>query len=65
MFPWQKKTKTYEEKLTEEDIKKNLQSLEKGDIPAIILAALITFLPPILFCLGILYGVLYLLFLRH
>lgn len=64
MFPWSKKTKPYEAQLSEEEIQKNLASLEKDDWLAILIAAFITFVPPILLCLGILYAVVYFLFLR-
>jgi len=38
--------------------------LEKGDIPAMIIAALITFLPVVVLILAAFYGVAWLLFVR-
>lgn len=38
--------------------------LEKGDIPAMIIAALITFVPVALIIMAVVYGFLWLVFLR-
>jgi hypothetical protein len=40
------------------------EKLEKGDLPAMLLAALIVFLPALLLLLGLFCGVLWLCFLR-
>lgn len=42
---------------------KAMDNLEKGDVPAMIIAALITFLPVALIIMFIFYGLLYLLVL--
>lgn len=52
--------------LSEEEIEAKFKGVEfeKNDTTAMIIAALITFLPPFLLMMGIIYGVIWLLFLR-
>lgn len=51
---------------TAEQSRKRLagEELEKKDLPALIIAALITFLPATAITIGILVGLIYLLFMR-
>lgn len=60
-----RKAKELKQRLNEvdEDKLKDVE-LEKGDIPAMIIAAMITFIPPILIVCAILYFVVSLIFLR-
>jgi len=56
-------------KKTKEELDKHYDSieeveLEKGDFPAMVIAALITFMPILLLALAVIYGVLWLLFVR-
>lgn len=44
--------------------KLNKMDLEKGDIRAMVIAALITLVPPILIGCALIYGVLWFIFLR-
>lgn len=50
-------------KNVDEEVEENLD-LEKDDMKAIFLAAVITFVPPLLLFLGALYLIIYLIFLR-
>lgn len=59
MFPFLKN-----KKLKEETKDLQLEDLEKGDFLAMFLAAVLTFLPPILLILSVFYGLLYWFFLR-
>lgn len=59
MFPFLKN-----KKLKEETKDLQLEDLEKGDFLAMFLAAILTFLPPILLILSVFYGLLYWFFLR-
>lgn len=48
---------------TPEELEKHyeaMDNLEKGDVPAMIIAALITFLPVALLIIGVFYGILFL-----
>jgi len=56
-------------KKTKEELDKHFDSieeveLEKGDFPAMVIAAIITFLPVLLIALAVIYGLLWLLFVR-
>lgn len=50
----------------EQELKEKFSDVEfeKGDAFAMFIAAIITFIPPFLICLLVIYGVLWLLFLR-
>lgn len=60
-----RKAKELKKRLNEvdEDKLKDVE-LEKGDIPAMIIAAMLTFIPPILVVCAIIYFVVALIFLR-
>ena len=60
-----RKAKELKKRLNEvdEDKLKDVE-LEKGDIPAMIIAAMLTFIPPILIVCAIIYLVVALIFLR-
>ena len=62
MWQWIRKRNKYQAKLSDQEIQKNLSEMEKGDALAMFIAALITFLPPIIIILVIIYGSIYLLF---
>ena len=51
---------------TKEELDAHFKSieLEKGDLPAMIIAALITFLPVVIIAMAVFYGLLWLLFIR-
>jgi len=53
-------------KKTKEELDKHYDSieLEKGDFPAMVIAALITFLPVVLIAMTVIFGLLWLLFGR-
>ena len=60
-----RKSKELKKRLKEVDENKLKDvELEKGDVPAMIIAAMITFIPPILIVCAILYFVVALIFLR-
>jgi len=54
------------QKKTREELDEHYEKieLEKGDYPAMVIAAFITFLPILLIAMAVFYGVLWLLFLR-
>ena len=60
-----RKAKELKKRLNEvdEDKLKDVE-LEKGDVPAMIIAAMLTFIPPILVVCAIIYLVVALIFLR-
>jgi len=53
-------------KKTKEELDEHYDNieLEKGDFPAMVIAALITFLPVLLIILAVFYGLLWLFFIR-
>ena len=60
-----RKAKELKKRLNEVDENKLKDvELEKGDLPAMIIAAMLTFIPPILIVCAIIYFVVALIFLR-
>lgn len=60
-----RKAKELKKRLNEVDEEKlKGVELEKGDVPAMIIAAMLTFIPPILVVCAIIYFVVALIFLR-
>ena len=56
----------FKNKKTQEELDEHYNNieLEKGDFPAMVIAALITFLPVLLAALFVVYGLVWFLFLR-
>jgi len=56
----------FKNKKTQEELDEHYNNLEleKGDYPAMVIAALLTFLPVLLIAMGIIYGIAWLFFLR-
>ena len=56
----------FRNKKTQEELDEHYNNLEleKGDYPAMVIAALLTFLPVLLIAMGIIYGIAWLFFLR-
>ena len=53
-------------KKTEEELDEHYDKieLEKGDFPAMVIAALITFLPVLIIAMAVVFGVIWLFFIR-
>lgn len=61
-----KNRKRKQKLLTEEEIKEKFKDvdLEKADVPAMFLAALLVFLPAVLLLLFAVYGIMWLIFIK-
>ncbi|MCL2030608.1 MAG: hypothetical protein FWG93_03600 [Oscillospiraceae bacterium] len=66
MNPFNRLRRVFERKKTQEELDEHYQNveLEKGDFLAMVIAALITFLPVLLIATVVIYGLFWILFLR-